>query len=234
MNNMDRLNLLKMIYGPNVVCTNGLFHIIDDNHKEMYISNINNELDKRTQYETILVTDKSILAIDLNSSEEPLLGVSTIQNTISRTDKTLDTSKRKILLDKNTLEYKYITNNNIKYIINDIYLISNSKDSCIIDNNGKTRIELKNCNNIVDIGNNLYICESDTLFSDKLVIIKDKDRILDITKDRRYRLKSINKDKIRIDLRSGGAFILDLRTKQCLNTFTNKIESSISFFDTIL
>lgn len=230
MTNKERLDMLRLIYGPNVVCTNGLFHIIEDNHREIYITK-DNELDRRTSYATLEVTDKSVLAIDLSKNTEPCLGEKLIREDADITDLQLKMKGTVLLIDKNTLDYKYKTTNQIEHIKNDIFLVFDNSNSEVIDNNGKVMLKLDNFNSLLNIGNNLYICEGNTLFSDKLIIIDNKNRVLDITKTRSYRIKFLNNNRLRIELRSGGAYILDLKTKEYFNVFTGKIETNLNLFD---
>ena len=231
MNNVEKLNMLRMIYGPDVVCTNGLFHIINDKHEEIYISNAKNELDKRTKYKTLEVLDNSIIALDLSSEGEFYLGNNILKKPYDISDSDEISRKTTILMDKDTLEYKYKTPHIIKHIVNNTFLVSDTQNSAIIDNNGKTKLKLENCGSLISIGNNLYICEGNTLFSDKLIIIYSRNKVLDITKARSYRIKFIKDNRLRIELRSGGAYILDLKTKEYFNVFTGKIETNLNLFD---
>ena len=141
-----------------------------------------------------------------------------------------------LLLDKNNLEYKYKTNNQLKHIKNDIFIVYDNEkcNSELIDNNGKLKLKLDNCNSIVDIGNNIYLFQSMLMFNDKLVSINNKGKITDLTENRRYRIKKLDNNSIRITLMTGGEYIVDLKIKQCLNVFTQKIEAYTNLFSVVI
>lgn len=204
----DRLNLFKMIYGKNVLCTDGLFHIIDDNHKEIYINRNTGEIDKRGKYKTIAVFDNVILA-----------------NVIG------DRKIRCVVLNKKNLECLYKTTEEIVYVDKNVMF---DRSGVVLSHTGKTLIETDKIKDITSINDKYYVIQVDKMYSDKLIeYVKPVDKVVDLTCNGRYTLqtKDGNTNIIELTNMVGGKYSYDLTKQEYFDEFTLKNNGGIQLWN---
>jgi hypothetical protein len=192
-----------MIYGGNVMCTNGLFHMFDDNHNEIYINRKNSELDKRAKYKTVVVMDKIVVAQVVNSNNIAF-----------------------VVLDKTDLNCIYKTQGIIQYLNNDI-VYSIDKDKVVfISRNGKTLITLSG-KRVQQLNKYHYLVSSGQTFNDMLLAYNDhRDTMTNLTKDKNYLIYPNKNGENSVDIISmhGGRYKYNFDTHRCTNLFTGKEE----------
>jgi len=201
MTNQETLNMLRMMHGKDVICTNGLFHIIDNNHNEIYINKHNGEIDRRGKYNTIIVYDDVVLAEVVN-----------------------DVKVRYVILSKNNLECIYRSTEAILYINEDLMY---DTVGILISKHGKVLGKFNNIKDIVNIANKYYLLSSNNMFSDKVIsYIEHKDFIQDLTKNKNYTISIVKENKHAVDVidMNGGKHRYDFSDHSCINLFTMKKE----------
>lgn len=212
-NNQDTLNLMKMIHGENVMCTNGLFHILDDKHNEVYINNKTGELDKRALYKTVVVMDKIIVAKVVNNKQI-----------------------KYVVLNKDNLDCTYKTDGTICYIDNNL-IYDENKDMCtVISHTGRILGKLNDIRSIKNAYGVMYIAQSSLMFSDKVLYYNFRqDTLEDLTEGKEYAIQFVDKDQNQIEVYNmfGGRYIYDFKTRKCLNKFTGKIEEETQLWKVI-
>lgn len=203
----DKLTLLRMTLGKNVLCTNGLFHVIDNNHNEIYINGNNGEIDKRGKYNTLVVMDNIIVARVVN-----------------------DVKLKFVILKKGNLELLYKTTGEIKYI--DDRLIYDTR-GVLISHTGKELLSIDKLKEITKIYNNYYLVKTKELFGDKVIMyISKSDRIKDLTKGKGYFISqdNVNPEIIGIIDKNGGNHLYNFTNHQCTNRFTEEREEDIQLW----
>ena len=140
----DKLNMLNMMYNGNVMYTNGLFHMYNNKHQEIYINKDTGELDKRALYETVVVLEHIVVSKVLNSNKI-----------------------KYVVLDKETLKCLYKTDGEIEYIDKNIICNYINDDCTIISPRGRVICKLYNTDDLVNIQDSLYIVNSMKMFKDK-------------------------------------------------------------------
>ena len=206
---LETLSLLRMIYGKNVMCTNGLFHIMDDKHNEVYINRLDGTLDKRGLYNTLVVLDSIIVSKVVNNNK-----------------------LRFVVLNKNDLSCIYKTKGNIFYIDEDM-LCDKYNDKCtIISHTGKYTRQFDDAICINKIYKNFYLLSSTKMFSDKILMYnKHKDYVIDLTDDKRYTIHRIDDKDVEILPMSGNAYIYDFSTRQAYDKFNGGVIDTITLLN---
>lgn len=202
--NQETLRLLKMIYGPSVVCTDGLFHLYDKNHNEIYINKSNSELDKRALYRTLVVMDEVIVARVTNSEKVNF-----------------------VVLDKASLKLIYKTDGDIYYISDKIVCDKKENEGILISHKGKVLKRLPDIICVNHIYKKQYIVKSKKMYQDKVLYYNEyKDEIVDLTDGLEYMIHIENKDETEVKVISnfGAQYIYNFAEHKCFNTFTNKVE----------
>lgn len=199
----NKLEHLQSIYGGNVMCTDGLFHIMCDNHEEIYINSETEKLDGRCKYKTIVVFDKTIVAevIDIPSTTF-------------------------VILAKNTLECIYQTSGYIKYIDNNLVCDYKGNTVTLISNTGKVLCKLSG-NKVTRVYDSKYILSSNKSFDDRLLCYNvHRDSLQDITADKRYLLYDNEQlvDTIEVVVMHGGKYYYNFKKHEVINQFTNEKE----------
>lgn len=211
----DKLTTLKMLYGDNVMCTNGLFHILDNDHMEIYLSSTSYELDHRAKYHTIVVTDNAVVT-QIANGKEPSYAI----------------------LRKGNLELMYITNNEIRYADDNImYEIQeesfNKKKNKepyikLISHTGKILTTIPYGKQLECIMNNdKYVISSLKSYCDCVVQYNSReDSIRNLTEGKSYSIyKSRNEDDtVEIVSMHGGTYTYNFKTRECRNDFTGSVE----------
>lgn len=200
----DTLSLMQMVHGGNVMCTNGLFHILNNDHNEIYIDKVTAELDKRGLYKTLVVMDNIIVSRVVNNDKVNF-----------------------VILNKEDLKCLYKTDGNI-YYINENIVCDKKDDGCtLISHNGKQLIKINKAVCVNHIHGSNYIVQTSLMFEDKVLYYnKHKDSIIDLTEDKRYTIHINDKDSKKVEVISmeGGKYIYNFEKHECFNTFTNKVE----------
>lgn len=206
----DRLNMFNMMYNGRVMCTNGLFHMYNNKHQEIYLNKNTGEPDKRALYDTVVVLEHIIVSRVLNSSKI-----------------------RYVILDKNDLKCLYKTNGNITYVDKNI-ICNYLKDDCIlISPRGRVLSKLYGVDDLVHIHDNLYIVNSKKMFRDKILEYNaETDLITELTKNKEFLVKVIDKDStlVEVTLMQGGQYHYNFETRQLKNLFTGKIEDNVELW----
>lgn len=210
MSSKETLESMQILFGNDVACTNGLYHIYNKDHTEVYIDVSNKSIDKRCRYITIVVTDKVIVT--------NVIGINGL---------------RAVILDKETLECLYKTNGKIQYLDkNMVYDVYNGRTT-FISHTGRELYSDNNIQSIEILGNNKYLLKSRNSFSDNILVYRSQlDVVISIAKNKRYLIYKSKKQKDAVEVVSmqGGKYIYKFKTNECINTFTDKIES-IQLFD---
>lgn len=204
----EKLNMLRMIHGKEVQCTDGLFHLYDSKHNEVYINQSDGAFDKRGIYNTLVVLDNVIVAKVVNNDNIKF-----------------------VVLTKDNLECVYKTKGNIFYI--DKYLVCDKyKDDCmLISHSGKHTWRYDNTICINKIFGNNYLVSSNNMFQDKILHYnKHKDTIRDTTANKRYAIHRINDSKISIVPMNGGKYTYDFETRICMDEFNDKQIDTVTLF----
>lgn len=204
MSNIEMLKKLKSIYGQNVMCTNGLFHVYDDNHSEIYINASKGIIDKRAKYRTIVVLDNIIVSEILTSA-----------------------SFKYVVLDKQTLECKFKTKGVIEYIDNNILLCREDDIMKILSHTGNILAELHDCVSLTHLFGGRYLIKSTKMYNDNIIYYDVfKDKIINLTENKNYTITILNGDTREIEVVSmqGGKYIYNFEKKLCYNCFTNSEE----------
>lgn len=200
----DKLEKLKSTYGKDVMYTDGLYHIIDKDHNEIYINNKTLKLDNRALYNTLVVTDKVIIAKTVNSKDTTY-----------------------VILNKETFKCIYKTKGTIHYIDKNIVYDIN-KDKCtIISHTGKKLAIIPNIDCIYNIHNNQYVVQSKTMFKDMVVYYnKHRDILENLTDGKDYLIHKVDSSENEVEIvnMSGGTYIYNFITRKFYNSFTQEIE----------
>jgi len=198
------LNRLKEKYGKQVVCTNGLYHIYDDLHNEVYIRLSDGQLDKRGKYRTIVVLEDIVVAEVLTS-----------------------TAYKYVILNKLDLDIIYKTKGIIEYIDNNIMISKYNGVLDIISNHGKVIGSFTDEESIEHMYSNNYILHSRKMYNDKIVYYdRLRDSLLDLTEGKNYAIQRLDSNSKEIEVISmqGGKYIYNFLTRKCFNCFTNREE----------
>lgn len=210
MTEKETLESMQILFGKNVVCTHGLYHIYNSDHSEVYIKHLDKEIDKRCKYSTLVVTDYVVIARTLNTK-----------------------SVKYVILKKGTLDCIYKTQGRIIYIDENLVYDVYGNKANIISHTGRTLLTLSNIQSIEVLDNKRYLVKSQNSFSDTILIYRPQlDLILSVAKDRRYLIykSKEHKDAVEVVSMQGGKYIYKFKTNECINTFTNKAEN-IQLFD---
>ena len=202
----SRLVLLKSIYGGNVMLTNGLYHIMVENHSEAYINNSTNEIDNRGRYRTIIVGDDTVVA-----------------NVVG------DKHVKSVILRKADLKLLYASNELIHYINQDI-LYNSFGD--IVSMDGSVLCKLNHFITKVDqLGMNYYLVKADTMYGDALLhYIPHVNKIQNYTEGKKYIISKVRGENTILEVIDmyGGRYEYDLSNHQCRDRFTGRrLDSTI-------
>ena len=198
--NEDTLALLRMIHGKDVICTDGLFHIFDSKHREVYINAANGELDKRGLYITLVVLDNIVVSIAVNSS-----------------------IIRFVVLNKQDLKCIYKTTGNIYFIDMNLVCDKHKKYCTLISHSGKNIWRYTNTLRIDKLYKNIYLVKSYGIFEDKIISYSEhRDMIKNLTENKRYAIHTITDSKISIADMNGGNYTYDFDTQQCFDVFKDR------------
>ena len=204
MGNSEMLKKLRSVYGQNVMCTNGLFHILDDSHNEIYINVAKNCIDKRGKYRTIVVCDK-IVVCEITTS--PIF--------------------KYLILDKNTLECLFKTSGVIEYVDNNIMICIEEDTIKILSHTGNVLAELEDYISITHLYGGNYLVKSKQMFNDHIIYYdKFRDKIIELTKGKNYTITILDGNPREIEVISmhGGKYNYNFERKSCYNCFTNAEE----------
>lgn len=209
--NKEKLDILQSKYSKNTVFTNGLFHIIDDEHNEIYINGINGSIDNRAKYRTLAVTDKVIITKLVNNSQFLY-----------------------VILVKNSLDCIYKTKNTIYYLNNNIFYEMLDNKIRIISHTGKVLGDIEG-KEIAEIKEDVILIKNNKAFKDNIWIYsKQNDTIRNSTENKNYLIYKSEEDDTAVEIMcmNGGKYRYNFTTHQCVNKFTGKIEE-IQLWDLI-
>lgn len=207
----ELLKEFKSKYSKDVMYTNGLFHIMNNKHEEQYINIKTKELNKKFKFNTIVVLDKVIVSEVLNSHKY-----------------------KYAVINKDNLDFEYITSGTIEYIDKNIVYDSNGKGSInIISHTGKVVMQLDNVVNVTKIHKSYYLVKSSKMFNDLVIHYnKHRDLIDEQSESNKYSIHNseAQDDMIEIQSMHGIQYSYDFTTHELSNKFTgNKIISSLIF-----
>lgn len=205
MSNSKQLQELKKIYGDNVVCTNGLFHIICSDHSEVYLNSRNCKIDTRARYVTIAVMEYVVVTKALVNDKSIWL-----------------------VLDKNNLRTRYRADSMLSCI--DENIIYEIGTGTIISHLGKKICRLDSIKEVIPLRNNKYLVKSITTYGDKIVYYdRDKASLVNMSGDKSCIIERdlVNTSLLTIMLMSGVSYKYNLDTRICINTFTGKEEKGV-------
>lgn len=197
----DKLSLLRMTYGKNVLYTNGLFHIMDDKHREFYINPETGEIDKRGKYVTLAVYDNTIVSRVIN-----------------------DIKIKTVVLSKSNLKCLYKTTGSI--ILIDKNLMFDNR-GVLLSTNGKELMYLDRIANVENIVGNYYVITCSSMFNDKLVqYIEQMDKVKDLTKNKRYTINKLDENSKKVEILNmlGSRHTYDFSKHDYFNNFTLELE----------
>jgi len=205
---IDREDIYSKVskrYGSGVMYTDGLYHIMDKEHKEIYINPETMELDKRCKYKTIAVMSKIVVA--------KVIGLA-------------DT--KAVVLSKKDLSCIYKSSGRIVFL--DEYMVCEFSDKTarIISHEGRLLKEIKGIKSIGSILEGIYLVKSRENYGDYLIEYNPR---LDIIKELGRRKEhlmfrsNLSNTKVRILDKNGGKYIYDIVTRQCIDECTGENES---------
>lgn len=197
----DKLSLLRMTYGKNVLYTDGLYHIMDDKHREFYINSETGEVDKRGKYVTMAVYANTVVARVIN-----------------------DIKIRTVVLNKNNLRCMYKTTGNI--ILVDKNIMFDNK-GILLSTSGKELMCLDRIANVENIISNYYVVTCSSMFNDKLIqYIEQMDKIKDLTKNKRYTINKLDENSKKVEILNmlGSRHTYDFSEHNYFNDFTLEME----------
>lgn len=206
--NKETLALLQMLHGKNVMCTDGLFHILDDKHNEAYINLETAQLDTRGLYRTLVVMSNIVVAKVMNNNKVKF-----------------------VVLDKSNLKCIYKTTGNIFYIDDNFVCDKNKKGCLLIGHSGKLTEKFEDALCIKKVyGNNYLVCYK-KMFADKLLHYNEhSDKIIDLTEGKHYNINIISDTEIEITPMEGGEYIYNFETKTYTDKFNNKEKKTLDLF----
>lgn len=209
-NDKERLVALRKKYGDYVMCTNGLFHMFDKKHNELFINKHTGEIDRRGIYKTLVVLDNIVVAQVINSKDI-----------------------RYIILQKDTLKCIYKTNGNMYYI--DKNMVCDKKDNVckLISHNGKHLATLEQTMCVRNIHGSMYLVQSSKMFNDKILHYNNhRDYFEDLTDDKEYVIHVSDKSdkEVEVILMDGGQYTYNFETKTVYNKFTNQLEENTNLW----
>lgn len=212
MTDNERLTALQVNFGNKVMLTNGLFHIFDNKHGELYINPETNSLDKRAIYETIVVTDK-VIAARVKNSKVPMC----------------------VILNKSNFKLLYKTVNEIAYLTP--LMLVETKDKSFaqfISHTGKLLTRVQSALSLVDsIYKNMFIVHLQSPYSDKVMYYRERDdTLVDLVGSRRYIVNKQTEDTVQVTFMSGNSYTYNFRTHECINEFTG-IKEKVHLWDGI-
>lgn len=203
---------LEKKYGNKLMNTNGLYHLFDDKHNEIYINSETGKIDKRALYKTLVVLDDTVISEVIDDKNDTKF----------------------VVLDKKTLRCLYRTKSNINYLNESIVyddLREKNGSINIISHTGKHLTKLKNIQNIYNIHSNYYIAKSEKMFNDKVLWYnKHSDKMEDLTEDKKYTINRESDKEIIILSMHGGKYSYSFETHKAFNVFTGKIEEDTQLF----
>lgn len=208
MNNKEKLDTFKMVYGKDLMCTDGLFHIYDKDHSEIYINPETGEVDNRGKYSTLIVYDKIIISAVLNSKDV-----------------------KYVVLSKKDLKCLYKSNNQMSHVDDfltvDILVDKHGNHKMnIISHTGKILVQVE-AKEICNITDNIYLVRSDKSFNDLLIQYNQvRDCITKLTDKNKYLIYKNQSLNSTVDIISmqGGRYQYDFKNNQCINQFTGEAE----------
>lgn len=206
MTDKEMLSSLKVLYGENVMCTNGLYHILNDRHEENYINPETKEVDTENKYCTVVVTDKVILARTINASD----------------------GTRFVILDKSDLSVVHRSQGLMYYLDDNLLLEYEGNITRLFSHTGIDLYELSDVQSVDIISNSKYLVKSKNAFSDIILIYrKQLDLLTNIVRKQKYSIFMSNTQEETVEVISmkGGKYIFDFKNNKCINDFTGKVES---------
>lgn len=198
------LKELRITYGEDVLYTNGLFHIIDNDHSELYINPVSRRIDNRGKYRTIAVLANVIIAEVLTKSRI-----------------------KYVVLSKFDLKALYKTND-IPEIVADNLICFYAKDKVtILSHKGKRLCVEQNVIRVEHLAKNYYLLKSRLTFSDKVLYYdRHKGHLINLSEDRRYIVdKSVSQEEtVEVTFMGGTRYTYSFKDEVCFNCFTSKVE----------
>lgn len=202
-----KLKDIRNIYGDKVICTNGLFHIYDENENiEMYIEPNRYKLDKRGKYRTTAILDDIIVSQLLNS---PTI--------------------RFVILRKSTLELIFKTKGMVKVISDRLILCKEDKVTKIISKTGKVLLETTDDIIVEPISIKYYIIKNKKMFSDHIAYYSEyNDTMSILSENKRYDIQKQYGVAHTVDvvIMHGGKYRYCFDSHICYNMFTMQEENS--------
>lgn len=207
LSNDDKLKAIRKIYGNKVQCTDGLFHIYDENENiEMYIEPNRYKLDKRAKYRTVAILDDIIISQILNS---PTI--------------------RFVILSKKTLELVFKTKGLIKVISKQILLCKEDNKTKLLSKTGKAIFETTDDILVEPIAIRYYIIKNKKMFSDHIAYYSEYNDALSIlSEDKQYDIQRVYGQRHTVDvvIMHGGRYRYSFDDHRCYNIFTMQDENS--------
>ena len=200
------LTMFKSLFGINVMNTKGLYHIIDNEHQEIYINSYSRQIDKRGKYHTVVVMDDIVVSEVVTKAKI-----------------------KYVILNKYNLKSIYKTAGIIKYLDNNLLYSIYKNQVEIIAHNGKVLCKLYNVQDIIPLPYNRYLLKSKLAFADRIVYYDRYNvHLIDLTEDRQYIINAVGKNNNRlvVTFMHGGRYTYDFDTEECYNTFTEQLESN--------
>lgn len=208
------LSLLKMVHeNGNIMCTDGLFHVFDSKHNELYINKLTSEIDKRGVYRTLVVLDNIVVSKVINNSKVSF-----------------------VVLDKTNLKCLYKTNGNMHYIDDNIVCDKNDNSCVVISHTGKILCTFKSALALKNIYGNNYLLNVAEVYNDKILYYNPKaDELTDLTEDSNYIIHVSSKTESEVEVTSmiGGKYTYNFKDRILINDFTGKEEKAFRLWRSI-
>lgn len=204
MNNIEVLKMLKDIHGEKVMCTNGLFSMLDADHNEVYIDKITGEVDARAVYRTLVVLDNVVVARVIGNERVNF-----------------------VVLNKENLNTVYTTTGIMYYIDNNVVCDFDDKnETCkLISHNGTVLANFEGTRSIKKIWHEYYTTQSVRMYSDLAFYYnKHRDSITLLNEEQRYSIVIVNDERGIVDVTPMGGITYNFNfdTREAQNKFTGK------------
>lgn len=212
MTDKEMLDSMRVLFGNDVMYTNGLYHLLQDDHSEIYIDTRKKDLDRRCRYSTVVVLDNIIVARVLN-----LMNINFV------------------VLEKDTLDCLYKTRGKIVYLDDNLVYDKLGGNVTFISHTGKILLELKDIKSIEIIDDKRYLVRSSNSFSDTILWYRPQlDIVTSIAKNKRYLIYRCRgtDNSVEVVPMQGGKYVYNFKTNTCENTFTGAVEN-IQLFDVL-
>lgn len=207
--NLDRLYVLRSIYGGSVQCKNGLFYMNDKYGNQVFINNETAEIDRRAKYEIVNVYDKIVVA-----------------------SVKLDATVKSVILNKKDLEVLYRSMTPMDYVDKNLCF----DISGVIFSHSFSKLELgDNIRSIVNITKNYYLVTCKSAYNDRIIWYnKHSDKFVDITKNKRYKITLLDNDcNLEVIDMNGGRYRYNFIKHDCYNEYTDEIDDTTQLWELV-